>query len=47
MLDKSTIVSVYGSVQLATSTDYYFGSEIDRGACERRRFGQKIADTEG
>ena len=27
MLDKSTILSVYGSVQLATSTVYYFGSD--------------------
>ena len=27
VLHKSTILSVYGSVQLATSTDYYFGSD--------------------
>ena len=27
VLDKSTILSVYGSVQLATSTVYYFGSD--------------------
>ena len=44
VLDKSTILSVYGSVQLATSTDYYFGS--DNVAMRATfRFGQKIADT--
>ena len=44
VLDKSTILSVYGSIQLATSTDFYFGS--DNVALRATfRFGQKIADT--
>ena len=44
VLDKSTILSVYGSVQLTTSTDYYFGS--DNVALRATfRFGQKIAHT--
>ena len=44
VLDKSTILSVYGSVQLATSTDYYFDSD-SIGVRATWRFGQKIADT--
>ena len=46
VLDKSTIVSVYGSVQLATSTDYYFDSD-SIGVRATWRFGQKIADRTG
>ena len=44
VLDRNTILSVYGAVQLATSTDYYFGP--DNVALRATfRFGQKIADT--
>ncbi len=38
------MLSVYGSVQLATSTDYYFGSD-NIALRATFRFGQKIADT--
>ncbi len=44
LLVRNSVLSVYGSVQLATSTDYYFGS--DNVALRATfRFGQKIADT--
>ena len=44
VLDRTAVLSVYGDVQLATSTDYYFGS--DSVALRATfRFGQKIADT--
>lgn len=43
VLDRSTVLSVYGTVQLATTTDYYFGS--DNVALRATfRFGQKIAN---
>ena len=44
MLDRNSVLSVYGDVQIATSTDFYFGSD----SIALRvvfRFGQKIADT--
>ncbi len=44
VLDRNSVLSVYGTVQLATSTDFYFGSDnVALGATFR--FGQKIADT--
>ena len=44
VLDQATILSVYGAIQLATSTDYYFGSD-NIALRATFRFGQKIADT--
>ena len=44
VLDRNSVLSVYGTVQLATSTDFYFGS--DNVALRATfRFGQTIADT--
>ena len=44
VLDKASVLSVYGAVMLATSTDFYFGA--DSVALRATfRFGQKIADT--
>ena len=45
VLDKSTILSVYGSIQLATSTDFYFDSD-SIGVRATWRFGQKIANSD-
>ena len=45
VLDKASVLSVYGQVLLATSTDFYFGS--DNVALRATfRFGAAIADTE-
>lgn len=43
VLDKNAVLSAYGNVDLATSTDYYFGSD---GVALRAtfRFGQAIVD---
>jgi HK97 family phage major capsid protein len=46
VLDKSTILSVYGSVQLATSTDYYYFGSDNVALRATFRFGASIADTE-
>ena len=43
VLDRNSILSVYGSVQLATSTDYYFGSD-NIALRATFRFGAKIAN---
>lgn len=45
VLDKASVLSVYGQVLLATSTDFYFGS--DNVALRATfRFGVAIADTD-
>ena len=44
VLDRNSVLSVYGDVQLATSTDYYFGSD-NVALRATSRFGAKIADT--
>jgi hypothetical protein len=44
VLDRASVLSVYGDVQLATSADYYFGSDAI-GLRATFRFGAKIADT--
>ena len=43
VLDRNSVLSVYGDVQLATSTDFYFGSD-NIALRATFRFGQKIAD---
>ena len=44
VLDAASVLSVYGDVAVATSTDFYFGS--DNVALRATfRFGAKIADT--
>ena len=43
-LDRNSVLSVYGDVPLATSVDYYFGS--DNVALRATfRFGAKVAST--
>ena len=45
VLDRNSVLSVYGTVQLATSTDYYFGS--DNVALRATfRFGAVIANSD-
>lgn len=43
VLDRNSVLSVYGDVQIATSTDFYFGSD-STALRAVFRFGQKIAD---
>ena len=45
VLDKASVLSVYGQVLLATSTDFYFGSD-NIALRATFRFGAAIADTE-
>jgi hypothetical protein len=45
VLDRSTTLSVYGTVQLATSTDYYVGSD-NIALRATFRFGAQIANTD-
>ena len=44
VLDRNSVLSVYGQVQLATSADYYFGAD-SIALRATLRFGAKIADT--
>jgi hypothetical protein len=44
VLDRNSVLSVYGDVQLATSVDYYFG--FDNVALRATfRLGAKVAST--
>jgi HK97 family phage major capsid protein len=45
VLDRSTILSVYGSVMLATSQEFYFDSD-SIGVRATFRFGARIANSE-
>lgn len=46
VLDRSTILSVYGSVMLATSQEFYFDSGDSIGVRATFRFGARIANSE-
>ena len=45
VLDRSTILSVYGSVMLATSQEFYFDSD-SIGVRATFRFGARITNSE-
>ena len=37
MLDRNSVLSVYGDVQIATSTDFYFGRKPDISISKPRK----------